>query len=133
MRFIGKFRTKDGSELDIELAVCEALVNAIVHGNELDPSKRVYVTCHCVMDGEVCISIQDEGPGFDPGCVPDPIAPENLLLTSGRGIYLMKMFMDEVSFRKRGSVVQMRKNPNDSSNCYQEIRSARKPLFGTAT
>ena len=115
MRFIARFRDKDGSELDIELAVCEALVNAMVHGNKLDPGKRVYVTCRCGMDGEVCISIQDEGPGFDPDCVPDPTAPENLLLTSSHGIYLMKMLMDEVSFQQCGSVVQMRKKPNDSS------------------
>lgn len=111
MRFIARFRDKDGSELDIELAIWEALVNAIVHGNKLDPRKRVYVTCRCGMDGEVCIAIQDEGPGFDPDCVPDPTTPGNLLHTSGRGIYLMKMFMDDVSFRKRGSIVQMRKKP----------------------
>ena len=128
MRFIARFRDKDGSELDIELAVCEALVNAMVHGNKLDPRKRVYVTCRCGMDGEVCISIQDEGPGFDPGSVPDPTAPENLLLTCGRGIYLMKMLMDDVSFQERGSVVQMRKNPNPASKCYEKIRSARKRL-----
>jgi anti-sigma regulatory factor (Ser/Thr protein kinase) len=59
MRFISRFRAKDESELDIELAGCEALVNIMVQGNRLGPGKRVYMTCRCGMDGEVCISIQD--------------------------------------------------------------------------
>ena len=88
-------------------------MNAMADGNKLDPSKRVYVTCRCGMDGDVSISIQDEGQGFDADSVADP-APENLPPTSARGIYLMKMFMDEVSFQRRGSVVQMRKKPNAS-------------------
>ena len=111
MRFVAKFRAQDGSELDIETAAREAVVNAIVHGNESDPNKRVYVACRCSTDGEVCITIQDEGRGFDVNKILDPTAPENLLLTSGRGIYFMKMFMDEVSFEQGGSVVHMRKKP----------------------
>jgi serine/threonine-protein kinase RsbW len=64
------------------------------------------------MDGEVSIEVRDEGRGFDSDAVLDPTARENLLFTHGRGIYLMKTLMDEVSFEEGGSVVRMRKNPN---------------------
>jgi Histidine kinase-like ATPase domain len=63
MRFISKFRSPDGSETDIELALHEALANAVIHGNGEDPYKRVYVVCRCDMDGEVSITIRDQGQG----------------------------------------------------------------------
>lgn len=111
MRFISRFRATDESNFAIELALREALVNAIVHGNEEDPSKRVYVKCRCTTDGEVLITVEDEGRGFESGGVPDPTSPGNLLWTHGRGIHLMRVSMDEVSFENDGSVVHMRKNP----------------------
>jgi serine/threonine-protein kinase RsbW len=110
MRFILNFRLADGSEIDIEMALLEALANAVIHGNGDSSSKSVYVTCRCYMDGEVAITVRDEGKGFDSSTVPDPTFPENLLFTHGRGIYLMKTLMDEVSFEEGGSVVRMRKN-----------------------
>jgi anti-sigma regulatory factor (Ser/Thr protein kinase) len=64
MRFIARFRSVDGSEFGIELALREALANAIVPGNQEDPHKRVYVVCRCTTDGEVSITIQDEGKGL---------------------------------------------------------------------
>ena len=97
----------DGSEFGIELALREALANAIVHGNQEDPHKRVYVVCRCSTDGEVSITIQDEGKGFSSGAVSDPTVPENRLLTHGRGIYVMKTLMDEVDFEQGGAVVHM--------------------------
>ena len=112
MRFIAKFRAVDGSEVDIDMALREALANAIVHGNQEDPRKRVSVACRCTTDGEVSITVQDEGQGFDSGLVPDPTVSENRLLTYGRGIYLMKTLMDEVSFEQGGALVYMRKKPN---------------------
>jgi serine/threonine-protein kinase RsbW len=112
MHFIARFRNVDGSELNIEMALHEALVNAIVHGNQQDPRKRVSVACRCTTDGEVSITVQDEGQGFDSEAVPDPTAPENRLLTHGRGIYLMKTLMDEVRFDQGGAVVYMRKASN---------------------
>ena len=115
MSFITKHRIKDGSETDIEMALIEALENAVVHGNCEDPHKRVYVTCRCTAEGEVSITVQDEGQGFDTGTLPDPTAPENRLRTSGRGIYLMKTLMDEVCFEKGGAVVHMCKKSNASS------------------
>ena len=115
MHFIAKSRSADGSEMDIEIALGEALENAIIHGNREDPGKRVYLTCRCTADGEVTITVQDEGPGFETGTIPDPTAPENRLRTSGRGIYLMKAFMDEVRFEKGGTVVYMCKKSTRSS------------------
>jgi serine/threonine-protein kinase RsbW len=115
MRFIAKCRNKEDSELDIEMALREALANAIVHGNQEDPHKRVYVACRCTTDGEVSITVQDEGQGFDSSAVPDPTTPENRLVKQGRGIYLMKALMDEVRFEQGGTVVYMRKKPNAGS------------------
>jgi serine/threonine-protein kinase RsbW len=112
MRFIARFRSVDGSEFGIELALREALANAIVHGNQEDPHKRVYVVCRCTTDGEVSITIQDEGKGFNSGAVSDPTVPGNRLLTHGRGIYVMKTLMDEVDFEQGGAVVHMRKRSN---------------------
>lgn len=115
LSFITKSRNKDGSEADIEVALIEALENAVVHGNCEDPYKRVYVTCCCTAEGEVAITVQDEGQGFDTSTLPDPTAPENRLHTSGRGIYLMKTLMDEVCFEMGGAVVHMYKKSNAGS------------------
>jgi serine/threonine-protein kinase RsbW len=112
VRFIARFRSSDGSELDIEMALREALANAIVHGNQQDPRKSVYVACRCTMDGEITVTVEDEGQGFDVDVLVDPTAHENRLVPQGRGIYLMKTFMDEVCFEKRGAVVFMRKASN---------------------
>src|SRR5579863_3209530 len=112
MRFIARFRNSDGSEQDIEMALREALANAIVHGNQQDPTKRASVACRCTTDGEVSITVQDEGRGFDTDTVLDPTAVENRLLTYGRGIYLMTTLMDEVHFDQGGAVVYMRKASN---------------------
>jgi len=115
MRFILKFRSGDGTEADIEMALHEALANAVMHGNGESSCKSVYVTCRCYMDGEVVITVRDEGRGFDNNAVPDPTFLENLLFTHGRGIYLMKVLMDEVSFEEGGAVVMMRKKANANS------------------
>jgi serine/threonine-protein kinase RsbW len=115
MRFILKFRSADGTEADIEMALHEALANAVMHGNGENSCKRVYVTCRCYMDGEVSITVRDEGRGFDSNAVLDPTLLENLLFTHGRGIYLMKTLMDDVLFEEGGAVVTMRKKSNASS------------------
>ena len=112
MCFIARFRNRDGSELDIEMALREALANAILHGNQQDSRKCVHVVCRCTTDGEVSITVQDEGQGFDADLIADPTTPENRLLTQGRGIYLMKTLMDEVRFEQRGAIVFMRKASN---------------------
>jgi serine/threonine-protein kinase RsbW len=112
MHFIAKCRNDEDSQVDIETALREALANAIVHGNQEDPHKRVYVACRCTTDGEISIKVQDEGQGFDSNAVPDPTTPENRLAKHGRGIYLMKTLMDEIRFEQGGAVVYMRRKPN---------------------
>jgi serine/threonine-protein kinase RsbW len=83
----------------ILMALREALANAIKHGNGQDLAKRVHLEMD-VKDHTLRIRIRDEGTGFDPGDVLDPLAPENRFKTSGRGIFYMKTFMDEVRFRR---------------------------------
>ena len=83
----------------VSMAVREGMINAILHGNAYDAGKRVNLSFE-QNDQEMIVTISDEGSGFIPGEVPDPLAPENLLKTSGRGIFLMRAFMDEVRFRK---------------------------------
>src|SRR5579872_2678669 len=79
----------------IAMAVREAAINAVLHGNAYDPGKKVRVDLQRIGQNLV-ITIRDEGKGLDPDQIPDPLAPENLLKTSGRGIFLMRSFMDEV-------------------------------------
>ena len=97
------------TEEGIEIAIYEALANAVIHGNHEIQEKQVHVACRCSMDGEVLISVRDEGEGFDNRVVPDPTEARRLLLTHGRGLHLMKALMDEVSFEENGTVVRMRK------------------------
>ena len=118
MRFILILRNSDGSETEIEMALREALANAVIHGNAENPHKRVHVECRCYMDGEVSISVRDEGRGFSWNTVPDPTTFENRLFTHGRGIYLMKTLMDEVSFEDNGAVVRMRRRSNSGASAH---------------
>jgi serine/threonine-protein kinase RsbW len=95
----------------IDLAVREALANAIKHGNEQNPSKQVHVDL-AVEGEEVVIRIEDEGEGFDPTRLVDPRAPENLLRPNGRGIFYMKSFMDAIQYGAGpggGTMVTLRK------------------------
>ena len=113
MHLIRKCKWVAGNEEDIEIALREALANAVIHGNHEDPEKQVYVGCRGGTD-EVSIVIRDEGQGFDSGNVPDPTAPENIKSSHGRGIYLMKTLMDEVRFERGGTVVYMRKSRREA-------------------
>jgi serine/threonine-protein kinase RsbW len=84
----------------VDMAVREALTNAVVHGNQEDEHKSVEVIFGCG-ENALEIEIRDQGKGFDPASVPDPTEPANLLKTSGRGIFLMRTFMDEVDWCAR--------------------------------
>jgi len=95
--------------LDVGLAVREALTNAVVHGNHLDPKKWVHVRARREPGRGVSIVVRDEGQGFDPRSVPDPISPEAILATHGRGIFIMRALMDEVLFKHGGAEVCLRK------------------------
>jgi serine/threonine-protein kinase RsbW len=87
----------------VNVAVRESVINAIKHGNAGDQRKRVYVE-FTPLDLEsppgVAIRVRDEGPGFDPTAVPDPLHPDNLLKASGRGIFLIRSFMDEMVLQR---------------------------------
>lgn len=83
----------------IGMAVHESMINAIWHGNKNDPAKRVWMRFQ-IYDDRLEIRIRDEGEGFDVGQVPHPLAPENLLKVSGRGIFLIRSFMDDFQVKK---------------------------------
>ncbi len=83
----------------IAMAVREAAINAVLHGNEYDPARQIEVTLENTCK-DLKITIADQGRGFDPEKVPDPLAQENLLRGTGRGIFLIRSLMDEVHFRQ---------------------------------
>ena len=89
----------EDSTLNIAMAVREAAVNAVLHGNAYDTNKHVVASFETTTDSLI-VRIADQGPGMDPDKVPDPLAPENILRGSGRGIFLIRAFMDEVNFRQ---------------------------------
>ena len=98
-----EFATKAGFDEDtvphIAMAVREAAVNAVIHGNNYDNSKHINVSFETTA-GALIVHVADQGPGLDPDSLPDPLAPENILRGSGRGIFLIRAFMDEVHFRQ---------------------------------
>jgi len=89
----------DDERFHVAMAVREAAVNAVLHGNEYDPSRKIDVAFENTGKSLV-FTISDEGRGFNPQAVPDPLAPENLLRGTGRGIFLIRSLMDEVHFRQ---------------------------------
>src|SRR6266404_2588961 len=126
-----------GKEELVELALREAVSNAMLHGNRLDARKLVHVRCCCEDTEGVFIVVRDQGLGFDPNNVPNPLAVENLEAEHGRGIHLMKLTMDEVSFERGGTEVQIRKKSgNEEKTPTQRIqkrivrRSVRRPRSG---
>jgi serine/threonine-protein kinase RsbW len=87
----------------ISVAIRESVINAIKHGNRSDASKSVFVELAAVPAAhptELVVHVRDQGEGFDPSSLLDPLAPENLLKSSGRGIFFMRHFMDDVSLRR---------------------------------
>ena len=98
----------ESEQFAVKLAVEEAAVNAIKHGNEMDPDKRVRVG-YTITDKQFDIRIEDEGPGFNPADVPDPTTDEGRERPCGRGLLLINGFMDEVKYHGRGNVVTMTK------------------------
>lgn len=108
-------RYGDRDIFSIKLALEEALVNAIKHGNQMDPDKRVTVSYTVTVD-RFDIRIADEGPGFNPVEVPDPTAPENLERPCGRGLLLIRNFMTSVEYIGRGNIVAMSKLKNGTAD-----------------
>ncbi len=90
----------------VKLALEEAITNAYRHGNKADPSKTITVS-YRVTESEIEIMIRDEGEGFEPASVPDPTLPENIDRPHGRGIMLMRAYLDSVEYRERGNAVRL--------------------------
>jgi serine/threonine-protein kinase RsbW len=87
----------------VSVSIRESVINAIKHGNRNDATKRVFVDFEIITTTsvpELAISVRDQGEGFEPEEVADPLAPENLLKSSGRGIFLIRNFMDDVRLRR---------------------------------
>ena len=98
-----------GKEDAIELALTEALANAVVHGAKGDPKKIVECDVACDEGRGMLIVVRDPGPGFDPGAIPNPVVGENIYSNHGRGIFLINQLMDEVQFHNNGKEIHMLK------------------------
>ncbi|HVJ68911.1 MAG TPA: ATP-binding protein [Caulifigura sp.] len=110
-RIIGLMEEREFSMRDVfsvRLALEEALVNAIKHGNQLDPDKSVRIHCDIEKD-RVFVEIEDQGPGYNPEDVPDPTLDENIERASGRGLMLIKSFMNSVEFNDKGNCIRLEK------------------------
>jgi serine/threonine-protein kinase RsbW len=93
-------------DLNFRVGLTEALSNAMLYGNSRDPSKRVLVEI-ALQAGRLEARVTDQGPGFDPSTVPDPTSPENITKPCGRGLFLMRQLLDEVSFNDQGNQVTL--------------------------
>ncbi len=92
----------------VRLALDEALVNAVKHGNQNDASKSVHIQFD-IDDQQIVLQVEDEGPGFHPADLPDPTAEENLSRPNGRGVMLMRAYMTDVAFNDKGNRVILTK------------------------
>jgi len=116
----GRMATEAGFEdeevMKISMAVREAAVNAVLHGNAYDPGKKVSLAFERI-GSDLVITIRDQGHGLDLSKIPDPLAPENLLKTSGRGIFLIRSFMDEVHIHptQTGTEIKLVKHVHGSA------------------
>jgi serine/threonine-protein kinase RsbW len=99
----------EGKEFEIEMALREALANAVLHGCKSDPAKQVECTLACEEGDGILIIVRDPGKGFDPLTVQSPLVAENILSDHGRGIFLMNLMMDEVRWERGGTEIHLRK------------------------
>jgi serine/threonine-protein kinase RsbW len=109
--FVKRSALGEDAAFGVDMAVREAVTNAVLHGNRQDEAKAVEVGFKR-SPSEIEITVRDEGEGFDPGSVADPTDPQNIMKTSGRGILFMRTFMDEIQWSRHpegGTVVRMRK------------------------
>jgi serine/threonine-protein kinase RsbW len=109
--FVKRLGLGEDAAFGIDMAVREAVTNAVLHGNRQDEAKTVEIALKS-LPGVIEITVRDRGEGFDPGSVPDPTDPQNIMKTSGRGILFMRTFMDEIEWSHHpegGTVVRMTK------------------------
>jgi serine/threonine-protein kinase RsbW len=101
-----KANLDEDTESKVHLVLSEACTNAILHGNKMDESKSVVIRSR-IDPGKIIIRVRDEGAGFDPGKIPDPLKEDNLLKPSGRGVYLIRQYSDEVRFSEKGNEIEV--------------------------
>ena len=111
MGIVKQMQCAAGKESAIELALGEALANAVVHGCKSDPSKIIECDVACDETRGMLIVVRDPGTGFDPADLPSPVQGQNIYSEHGRGIYLINQLMDEVNFQKNGTEIHMIKRP----------------------
>lgn len=107
-RIAEQFKLNSNQKENLAIAVTEAVGNAIIHGNKKNPHKKVHIRFQYEKD-KIIIHIQDEGEGFDPKKIRNPLLPQNLMKENGRGIFILKTIMDEVSFSfsSHGTTIKM--------------------------
>jgi len=103
MRMCALAGLEEEDQHKVEMAVHESMINAVRHGNKSDASKKIWLRFE-IRDDRLEIHIRDEGTGFDLSQIPDPLAPENLLKVSGRGIFLIRTFMDDFRIENPGGL-----------------------------
>lgn len=94
-------------EANVQIAICETFNNAVVHGNKLNPDKKVICTFD-ITEADYIFTIEDEGEGFDPTKIPDPTLPENIEKTEGRGVFLTRTLADKVEYMNGGRKIEIR-------------------------
>ena len=109
LKSLSPYKVDEHRLFDIKLCVEEAVRNAIVHGNKSD--KKLHVKINYWIDAyRLNVEVEDEGPGFDPGLIPDPTKNSNIIKESGRGVCLIRKLMDSVRFNHKGNKISMVKN-----------------------
>jgi serine/threonine-protein kinase RsbW len=109
MRLVSELEYASGKEFEIEMALREALANAVLHGCKADPAKKIECSVSGDRKGGILIVVRDPGVGFDPASIPSPTDDSNLHADHGRGILLINKLMDEVHHESNGTVIRMRK------------------------
>jgi serine/threonine-protein kinase RsbW len=109
LRLVEQLAYAAGKEFEIEMALREALANAVIHGCKGDPKKKIECSVTGDQDRGILIVVSDPGDGFDPAHLPSPTDGQNLFSDHGRGIFLISRLMDEVQYERNGAKIRMRK------------------------
>ncbi len=118
MQIVTAMKCACGHETDVELAVREALSNAIIHGAKRDPGRKVECCVVCDDVNGMLVVVRDPGEGFDPKTLPNPLVGENVYSEHGRGVFLINQLMDDVEYKHGGTEIRMRKfRPAQKKNC----------------
>jgi serine/threonine-protein kinase RsbW len=108
MKIVQSMGCAAGKEREVEIALLEALANAVVHGAKNDPSKEIECCVACDELRGLLVIIRDPGQGFDPASIPSPVVGQNLFSSHGRGIFMINQLMDEVRYEKGGTEIHMK-------------------------